>query len=310
MSTSEIATKKLARKKLGIVPSTRETNKRPESTTDNALAGIIERLFCQLDLKPLIDDFFIIVHEQVPFSSIEYQYDGLDVTMSIGSSARHSLEYEIVIAEQQLGKISLTRSRVFSNKEIMRLEKLLTYLAYPLRNAAMYYQAIESAFSDHLTGINNRASMNQALPREIQLAQRRKEPLSLLIIDTDNFKSINDNHGHPVGDEVLKTLTEIFKDCVRNTDLVFRYGGDEFIIALPDTPTSTEAGSLDVAERIRSRVEECKFSVDNISLVLSVSIGATQITPTDTFKTALLRADQALLQAKRNGRNQVCSMDI
>lgn len=309
MSTSEIAMPKVAKKKLGIVPNTHETSKQSERPADSALTSIVERLFCQLDLKPLIDDFFMIIGEQVPFSSIEYQYDELDVTMSIGSSARHSLEYEIVIAEQQLGKISLTRSRVFSNKEIMRLEKLLTYLAYPLRNAAMYYQAIESAFSDHLTGINNRASMNQALPREIQLAQRRKEPLSLLIIDTDNFKSINDNHGHPVGDEVLKTLTEIFKDCVRNTDLVFRYGGDEFIIALPDTPTSTETGSLDVAERIRSRVEECKFSVGNISLVLSVSIGATQIVSTDTFKTALLRADQALLQAKRNGRNQVCSMD-
>ena len=310
MSTSEIAMPKVARKKLESIPSNRDVREQVDSPDTAVLTSITERLFCQLELKSLIDDFFIIIREQIPFNSIEYQFDELNIIMSMGSSARHSLEYEIVIAEKPLGKISLTRSRVFSNKEITQLERLLTCLAPPLKNAAMYHQAIESAFSDPLTGINNRASMNQALPREIQLAQRRKQPLSLLIIDTDNFKFINDNYGHPTGDEVLKILTDIFKDCVRNTDLVFRYGGDEFIIALPDTTTGTGTGSLDVAERIRSRVETCKFSVGNISLVLSVSIGAAQVAPADTFKSVLLRADQALLSAKRNGRNQICTLDI
>ncbi|HBA34986.1 MAG TPA: GGDEF domain-containing protein [Gammaproteobacteria bacterium] len=282
--------------------STESTAVTHEQGDPQMLAGLSERFFCQLDIKPLIDDFFVVTREHIPWSSMEFNCSRLGVTMSTGQLARHSLEYDLVIAQQELGQIRLTRGRIFTNKEISLLEKLLTCLMYPLRNAAMYYQAIESAFSDPLTGISNRASMNQALPREIQLAHRRNEPLSLLAVDSDNFKQVNDNHGHAAGDNVLKTLTQIFQDCVRNTDLIFRFGGDEFIIALPDT---TVAGSQDVAERIRHKVEACKFQIDNVTLFLSVSIGATEIIPTDTFDSALERADQALYKAKRNGRNQV-----
>ena len=282
--------------------STESTAVTHEQGDPQMLTGLSERFFCQLDIKPLIDDFFVVTREHIPWSSMEFNCSRLGVTMSTGQLARHSLEYDLVIAQQELGQIRLTRGRMFTNKEISLLEKLLTCLMYPLRNAAMYYQAIESAFSDPLTGISNRASMNQALPREIQLAHRRNEPLSLLAVDSDNFKQVNDNHGHATGDNVLKTLTQIFQDCVRNTDLIFRFGGDEFIIALPDT---TVAGSQDVAERIRHKVEACKFQINNVTLFLSVSIGATEIIPADTFDSALERADQALYKAKRNGRNQV-----
>lgn len=261
-----------------------------------------ERLFRNLEAKSLIDEFFTEVQKDVPHDGIVYTNHRMGMTLSFGEQARHRLEYNINLADHELGKVVMSRSRLFTPKEIEVMEELLCTLVYPLRNATMYQLAMQSAFEDPLTRVHNRTSLENSLPREILLAQRHQTPLSLLVIDVDHFKQINDTHGHIVGDKVLKSLAGVFNQVVRSTDMVFRYGGDEFVISLPSTDLKGAAG---VAERIRQGVERNKFNIGNVHLFLSASIGVTQITEDDSLESAFQRGDDALYRAKRDGRNRV-----
>ena len=175
-------------------------------------------------------------------------------------------------------------------------------LVYPIRNATMYQAALNSAYRDPLTGVENRAVLESRLPREIQLSQRHGTPASVLVLDVDRFKSINDSHGHHTGDLVLQRLVAVFQSVLRNTDLICRYGGDEFVIVLSNTDAE---GGLYVAERIRQKVENLRVQVGNVNLVLSTSIGLTELRLDDDASTVFERADAALLLAKQSGRNNV-----
>ena len=166
----------------------------------------------------------------------------------------------------------------------------------------MYQGALRSAHRDPLTGVQNRAAMESSLPRELQLALRHNTPMSLMVIDLDNFKEVNDSHGHPVGDEVLRHLVEVFAHCLRSTDLVFRYGGDEFVIALNNTDVEAAA---QVAERIRDRTIHMPLELDKVKICMSISIGIAQVEVGDDLGNLFRRADEALLHSKRGGRNQV-----
>ena len=300
MNLSNIAAAKQRKKTFDVV-SGEKSAVRPESGEIRALQ-LSEKLFRTLDVKALIDLFFSEVQADIPHDSIGYTNRKLGISLSLGKASRHRMEYNIVLAGQELGEIVVTRSRLFVSKEVTLMENLMCSLVYPLRNATMYQLAMMSAFQDPLTGINNRASLEKSLPREISLAQRHGTPLTLLVIDIDHFKEINDTHGHQVGDEVLRDLTGVFADSVRTTDLVFRYGGDEFVVALSNTDME---GANDVAERIRDGVEKCQCEVGNVRVVLSASIGMTELNGRDTLESAFRRADEALLLAKREGRNRV-----
>lgn len=300
MNLSNIATAKQRKKTFDIVSTDRDSIQQQASKI-RALQ-LSEKLFKTLDVKVLIDLFFAEIQTDIPHDSIGYSNTKLGISLSLGKVSRHRMEYNIVLAGQALGDIVVTRARLFTSREVTLMENLMCSLVYPLRNASMYQLAMMSAFQDPLTGINNRTSLEKSLPREVNLAQRHGTPLTLLVVDVDHFKHINDTHGHQVGDAVLRDLTNVFSESVRTTDLVFRYGGDEFVIALNNTDI---AGARDVAERIRSGVEKCQFNVGNVRLVLSTSIGMTELNGRDTLESAFRRADEALLLAKREGRNQV-----
>lgn len=303
MNLSNIATAKPGKKTFDIVSSEKALLQK-QSGELRALQ-LSEKLFRTLDVKNLIDLFFEEIQSDIPHDSIGYTNKTLGIALSLGKMSRHRMEYNIVLAGQPLGEIVITRSRLFVTKEVEIMENLMCSLVYPLRNATMYQLAMMSAFQDPLTGINNRASLEKSLPREISLAQRHGTPLTLMVIDVDHFKQINDTHGHQVGDTVLRDLTRVYAESVRTTDLVFRYGGDEFVIALSNTDL---AGARDVAERIRDGIEKCHFTVGNVRLVISASIGLTQLNGRDTLESAFRRADEALLLAKREGRNRVAQV--
>ena len=260
-----------------------------------------EKLFKALDPKLLIECFFTEAQCFVEHSGIEYMNEQFDFATSFGEEGAHSLAYEISIADVKLGEVLIFRDRAFAGREIRELEKLISTLAYPLRNASMYFTAMQSAYRDPLTDVNNRGSMDKVLPREISLARRFKTPLSLLVLDVDKFKTINDVHGHQVGDDVLQSFAAVLRDCVRDTDLIFRYGGDEFVISLSNTGLE---GALELAERVRASIERC-HQYSNIQMMLSTSIGVTELRENDTAESLFLRADNALLEAKRRGRNCV-----
>ncbi|WP_079436426.1 GGDEF domain-containing protein [Zoogloea sp. LCSB751] len=160
------------------------------------------------------------------------------------------------------------------------------------------------AHIDPLTGIGNRRDFEMRAQRELARAQRYQRPLSLLSLDVDHFKRINDTHGHAVGDEVLRALARVANQELREHDLLARFGGEEFVALLPDT-TLDEA--LVVAERMRGALGACCVLSGEAGIRFTVSVGVAQLADGSSELTSLLKAaDKALYQAKQKGRNQVC----
>ncbi|WP_323659733.1 sensor domain-containing diguanylate cyclase [Aliarcobacter butzleri] len=153
---------------------------------------------------------------------------------------------------------------------------------------------------DKLTDIYNRRMIDQFLQVEIEIASRHNEELSLMIIDIDHFKHVNDNYGHLVGDMVLSQLSKIISDNLRNSDIFGRYGGEEFLIICPKT---NKDGAFILAEKLRIIVNE--FTFDEVGHK-TVSIGIAEFQPDDTIETLFKKADEALYEAKNSGRNRVC----
>src|SRR5579871_76684 len=165
--------------------------------------------------------------------------------------------------------------------------------------------SLEMAITDQLTGLHNRRYMARHLDNLIASSKRTGKPLSFVIMDIDFFKSVNDSYGHDVGDEVLKEFASRVSSNVRGIDLACRYGGEEFVVVMPDTDV---AAAYSVAERLRQEVEVTPIAIsrDPGKLKVTVSIGIAKADGADDTPEALLyRADQALYRAKRTGRNRV-----
>ena len=167
-----------------------------------------------------------------------------------------------------------------------------------------YHLSLAMAVTDGLTGLYNRRYMTSHLQNLIGQGHDSDKPVSAMMIDIDHFKSINDSHGHGVGDEVLKEFAARLRRNVRGVDLVSRIGGEEFVVIMPDTDLQVATG---VAERLRSEIAEQRFevSIEAGGLNASCSIGVAMTRPEDTPETLLKRADDALYQAKNQGRDRV-----
>jgi two-component system cell cycle response regulator len=165
--------------------------------------------------------------------------------------------------------------------------------------------SMEAAITDSLTGLHNRRYMESHLGTLVEEAAVRGKPLSLLILDIDYFKSINDSYGHDAGDDVLREFATRVRKSIRGIDLACRHGGEEFVIVMPETDMAV-AGV--VAERIRRRIASEPFAIQKgsgaIDVTISIGIAALQFAD-DTADAILKRADQALYRAKRDGRNRV-----
>lgn len=155
---------------------------------------------------------------------------------------------------------------------------------------------------DVLTGIHNRRWMNEAFPRAMLRCSLNKSPVAIMIADIDFFKLVNDTHGHLAGDAALRTVAECMARNLRPSDLLVRYGGEEFALLLPDT--SPENAGI-VAERLRAKVADSKIRHDPVSFQVTISIGVTQARDEKTLETLLSEADRALYRAKESGRNRV-----
>jgi two-component system cell cycle response regulator len=164
-------------------------------------------------------------------------------------------------------------------------------------------QSLELAVTDQLTGLNNRRYMSGRLDALVKRAAHGGEPTSVLLVDIDHFKKINDGYGHAVGDEVLREFAARLASNVRAADLPVRYGGEEFVVVMPETRTED---AQRIAERLRMHAAGSPFRVNGGADLLTVTIGvATSIGAEDTPAALLKRADQAVYEAKSKGRNQV-----
>jgi diguanylate cyclase len=162
------------------------------------------------------------------------------------------------------------------------------------------------AVLDALTGTLNRRGIMVALLEAMAYAERYEHPLTVALADIDRFKQVNDRFGHEAGDRVLEGLAEIFRDTVRQSDQVGRYGGEEFLFVFPET---TLEASQPIVERIRARASERRFHISSGAIAVTVSIGVTQFEPSEEHGRLLSRVDQAMYQAKRSGRNLVVVTD-
>jgi len=165
--------------------------------------------------------------------------------------------------------------------------------------------SIELAITDSLTGLYNRRYMESHLTTLVEQAATRGKPLTALVLDIDYFKAINDTHGHDAGDDVLREFATRIRKAIRGIDLACRYGGEEFVIVMPETDMAV---ATVVAERLRRRIASERFSIQQVASAIEVTISvgiATLDTADDTAASILKRADQALYRAKRDGRNRV-----
>ncbi len=257
-----------------------------------------------LEFNELISIFCNKIQATIPHNSVEYINPEFNLEFKRGVVGRHSCSYALQVEEQQLGELKLTRSQRFSKTELEMLESLLCCLIYPLRNATLFHQALQKAYTDPLTQTHNRAAFNDMLSRELKRAKRGGHALSLIFIDIDHFKTINDLYGHDCGDFALAKVAAAAKDSVRGSDVVFRFGGEEFVVLLSDTKLEE---ALIIAERIRVNIESHTLAYGMELVNLTASLGVSSVIDGENIESFVKRADSAMYKAKQLGRNRVCS---
>lgn len=255
-----------------------------------------------LKFKELINIFCHKIENLIPHSGFIYENEEFTLKLSNGIKTRHTCTYALKAEEMQLGNLTIMRRQRFDDEEIKLLETLLCSLIYPLKNATLYSQALKMAYTDPLTKTSNRAAFDDSLQREIQLAHRNATHLSIIFFDIDHFKNINDTYSHECGDIALASAANCIKEAVRGSDMVFRYGGEEFVILLSDTPLE---GAKVIADRIRQHVEKHTIAYDRNIIKLTASLGVSSLKGNDNIDSLINRADNAMYRAKNNGRNQV-----
>ena len=199
-------------------------------------------------------------------------------------------------------------TKPFKPKELLarvRTQLKMASLIQHLENSQKQMEIL--ATTDHLTGLYNRRYFSEISKKLIENSTPDIDNITVLIMDIDNFKTVNDTYGHAIGDEVIKHLSTTLMQHKRQPDIVARYGGEEFTMLLPDTSIN---GALTMAERIRKNIEKSDVFIDEkstLNYTISVGISKLNLHENDPMSTALLKADNALYRAKNNGKNRVFS---
>lgn len=294
--------------KLSTEPRTHALPKKPLTPNEKLEARIRLLHALQISQQPdqLLQNFFNHVQPLVSVTGMRFKFHEQEPDARYGKDAAHHCDYRLTTDEGYLGKIFFFRSKRFLEEELATLELLLGALVYPLRNALSYQTAIRLSLLDPLTGLGNRAALDSALYRELQLAERHQHELSLLMIDLDHFKQINDVYGHVCGDEVLKAVAKTIQEACRDSDISFRFGGEEFVVLLRKTDT---VGARIIAERIREQIAKLILSQagEAIRPTVSIGVGTRTADKREHIRDLFERADKALYRAKTQGRN--CTID-
>ncbi|MGG7648754.1 diguanylate cyclase [Pseudomonas sp. ES4] len=241
-------------------------------------------------------------------TQIREQVDGLQSSMQEAADLddlKHVLENHL---EGLLGTMDQhQKQRDEREQEVAaRLHSLAERVAHMEQEALGYREHLEEqrqkALIDPLTGLPNRAAWSERLDHEINLWQQHGNTLLLAMLDLDHFKRINDNYGHLAGDKVLKIIANVLRKRLRGTDFIARFGGEEFVLLMPDTGPTAGAKLL---EKLRASIEACPFHFKGEPVTITISMGLTAFKPGEHSDLVLKRADQALYRAKHAGRNQV-----
>jgi diguanylate cyclase (GGDEF)-like protein len=240
-----------------------------------------------------------------PYVNNHYSFE-LKVPFSKNSVFIQSiLCFPLQFRGEKIGVIELINkvSGAFTQEDQALVELLSHPLAIAIQTMDRFDEAERRTITDDLTKLYNYRYLMQYLEADVKRCLRYKKKVSLLFIDVDGFKKINDTFGHLVGSQALSEMGQVFRGMVRETDVVGRYGGDEFVIVLPETPLN---GAMVIAERIRKKVEECEFVAQNLSIRLTVSLGVANCPKhTLTAEGLIKKADAAMYRAKELSKNSI-----
>jgi two-component system, cell cycle response regulator len=242
-------------------------------------------------------------------------FDGLRLCSQVRSLERTRNVPILVVAEAdnnqrvmrglEIGVNDYLIRPIDKNEMLARVRTQIKKKRYTERLRDNRDKSIEMAITDALTGLNNRRYMETHLATLVEQAAARGKPIAVLVLDIDYFKAVNDSHGHDAGDDVLREFALRVRKSIRNIDLACRYGGEEFVIVMPETDMAV---ATIVAERLRRRIASEPFSIQDGArkLDVTISIGIAALDgPGDNAAAILKRADTALYRAKRDGRNRV-----
>ncbi|MBS3798677.1 GGDEF domain-containing protein [Pseudoalteromonas sp. BDTF-M6] len=268
---------------------------RPTSVVN--VTALTQELQRSLELPTLLDIFAEHVRPHAYFTGLQL-HSCLGVNeMTNSQDNAVANRFDIEVEGEHLGRLVYLSDATFSAALQEQLKKWQQVLAYPLRNALTYNRVLRLATRDPLTGLNNRSDFNMSVEKKLEACRRQHRPFSLMLLDLDYFKQVNDNYGHQVGDQTLQEFATLLRQSVRATDSIFRFGGDEFAILIDDDHYTTNTV---IAERIQA-------AVGNSELMnrygVSCSIGFALAQAKDVNISLFERADKALYQAKFSGRN-------
>jgi diguanylate cyclase (GGDEF)-like protein len=242
------------------------------------------------------------IEEDDPLAPVlQLWLDGLLLETEVSDGGR-LIAMPVLKGEKKYALIIARKESRFDKTRLQLSEIIRSHIEVAFENARLYYIAI----TDELTKAFTKRHFRNCMDDQFTTFKKYGSKFSLLMMDLDYFKKVNDEHGHVVGDAVLQKLGEILQLAVRDNDLVFRYGGEEFAVILPDTDTN---GAHLVAERIRSTVESTVFEPGEIDLCLTISLGISTCRDASAVRDVIVAADQALYAAKRGGRNRVVIAD-
>lgn len=268
-----------------------------QGLTQSQLNKFILKLLTTIDLPKLTELYFQQLESTLPLSELKIQFDDNKITFGKGVINTHVKTLNCM----QLGSAVAVMEYAFTQPLSLRhwqiLQQMHMNFCNPFKNAIEHHKVKQFAMKDFLTSLGNRASYDETMVRLANQSQRRHQPFGLLVLDMDNFKQVNDIHGHQVGDKVLMACAETILHCLRESDFAFRFGGDEFCCLLPDADSQTNHL---IAERIRCAIESHPLLTQH---KISCSIGSATFLEDDSQIGIFSRADEALYNAKQDGKN-------
>lgn len=264
------------------------------STIDKSNSNLLEQLQTTLDLDKLLDMFAMEAARYIKFSGIYFKSKVVSKTLRGSRKAKHERRFELKLHNEFIGTITYSVDKPISMHHYKDLQRIHQIVLYPLKNALQYHQAMQLAMQDALTGLGNRRYFDEQLKRAMHNANRHHAQVGLVLGDLNKFKAVNDTYGHNVGDQVLVQFAEVLRTCVRDSDSIFRFGGDEFAIIVENASEY----ALDI---IHSRVNSLlKSNVTLAKYQVGCSLGTTFMNRADNEHSLFERADQALYRQKVN----------
>jgi diguanylate cyclase (GGDEF)-like protein len=265
--------------------------------------AFLQAVTSTLDMDRVLAVLNNFLEKVVDHSGWQYRHTELDIKLEGGKNDRHRLEYNLTLSSENIGTFALMRSRRFSEGDQIRIETLLGLTVPALNNALRHRTVVTLLERDALTGLGNRSALARQGAQWLADAIRQKRPLSMIVLDLDDFKVVNDSYGHPAGDRLLVDFADILRANTRTSDLCVRMGGDEFVVLLPGANLTDALGC---AERIRLAIAEYANPAGNGDAIKgSVSIGVATYRSGMNMNQLYHQADHALYAAKRAGCNRV-----